>query len=125
MAKRTNLDFVSVQVRNLEAARAFYTDVIGFSPSDEGPEHAVVFQHDGTAIFAIRTPMRPLPEQGPLGMGTSLWFDVANVDALHERVSASAGTVLASPQPGPFGKQMTISDPDGYVLVFHEYNGGE
>ena len=120
MANKTNLDFVSVQVRDLEVARAFYTDIIGFSPSDQGPAEAVVFQHEGTAIFAIRTPMRPLPDRGPLGMGTSLWFAVADVDALHERVSTSAGTVLAPPQPGPFGRQMTISDPDGYVLVFHE-----
>ena len=123
MANRTNLDFVSVQVRDLEAARAFYTDVIGFSPSDEGPENAVVFQHEGTAIFAIRAPMRPLPEQGPLGIGSSLWFDSQDVESLYERVQASAGAVMGPPQPGPFGKQLTIADPDGYVLVFHEYKG--
>lgn len=120
MTNFPTLDFASVQVRDLAQSAAFYTDLLGFTPTDESRPDAVVFRQTNGAIFAIRTPLRPLPDAGPLGIGASLWFDVANVDQLYERLAAHGGRVLAPPQDGPFGRQMTIADPDGYALVFHQ-----
>ncbi len=120
-----NLDFASVQVRNLEASKAFYTEVLGFEAVDEAPPEAVVFKNDAGAIFAIRTPIQPIPETGQIGIGASFWFDTDAVDALQERVTGTAGRVIVPAQPGPFGRQITIADPDGYILVFHENRNRE
>ncbi len=117
------LDFASVQVRDLEKSKAFYTDVLGFEATDQVRPDAVVFRNDAGAIFAIRVPMRPLPEQGQLGVGTSLWFATNDVERLHTRITENGGNVIAPPQDGPFGRQMTITDSDGYVLVFHQMRG--
>ena len=67
MSAYHTLDFASVQVRDLAQARVFYTDVLGFEPVDEARPDAVVFRNEAGAIFAIRTPLHPLPTDGPLG----------------------------------------------------------
>lgn len=121
MATHNNLDFASLQVRDLEKSKVFYVNVLGFQPTEDPRPDAIVFQNDAGAIFAIRTPIQPLPTDGHLGHGASLWFDVTDVDIIYEHVKENDGTVIAPPQPGPFGKQITIADPDGYTLVFHEY----
>ncbi len=121
MPEYHNLDFASLQVRDLEVSAVFYQNVLGFERVDEERPNAVVFKNDAGAIFAIRTPLMPLPIEGALGNGVSLWFDTSDVDAICSRVEASAGRVLAEPAPGPFGRQIMVTDPDGYVLVFHAY----
>lgn len=112
-------DFASVQVTDLDAAASFYTDVLGFTVNEEmSPPVARVFEHDEGIAFAIREPMGSLPEEP--GAGCSFWFDVEDLDAVYERVAASDATILAEPEPGQFGRQFTVSDPDGYALTFHQ-----
>lgn len=123
MSKFHNLDFASLQVRNLEKSKQFYTNVLGFQPVDEERPGAVVFKNNTGAIFAIRNPLQPLPTEGVMGTGVSLWFDTADIDAIFEDVKDSDGKVIAPPQPGPFGRQLMITDPDSYLFVFHEYTG--
>ena len=116
-----NLDFASVQVRHLETSAQFYSDILEFEAVEEKRPDAVVFKNGTGAIFAIRTPLRPLPEEGALGIGASLWFNTPDVDRLYQKLLDAEATVLAEPDAGPFGRQMTCVDPDGYVLVFHQY----
>lgn len=124
MSTKNNLDFASFQVRDLQKSKEFYTDVLGFEPTNDERPNAVVFKNSAGAIFAIRTPMRPLPKQGQLGVGASLWFDVSDVEDLHTRIVNHQGNVIAPPQDGPFGRQMMVTDLDGYMLVFHQMQNG-
>ncbi|MFC4454818.1 VOC family protein [Deinococcus sonorensis] len=117
---QTRLDFASVQVRDLQASRAFYTQVIGFEAHGQDRPGAVVFQDQDGAIFAIREPLATTDLGGAFGVGVSLWFAVQDVDATHARIVASGGTVLSPPQPGPFGRMFAVRDPDGYQLTFHQ-----
>lgn len=113
------LDFASLQVRDLETSRAFYTEVLGFHIADERREGAVVFKDAGGAIFAIRTPLVDLSASPKLGWGAGLWFGVGDPDALHDRALAAGALVLHPPQDGPFGRMFVLADPDGYALTFH------
>ena len=124
MSAYHNLDFASVQVRDLKKARAFYTVVLGFEPTGDERPDAVVFRNDSGGIFAIRTPLRPLPKQGPLGIGASFWFGINDIESLHERIINNEGKVITAPEDGPFGRQMLVADPDGYTLVFHQIAAG-
>lgn len=121
---RTQLDFVSVQVRDLGASDVFYREVIGFEVAGPGRPGAVVFGDARGAIFAIREPL-PGTEMGQaLGAGVALWFAADDADALHARVAAAGGAVVSPPQPGPFGRMFVVRDPDGYLLTFHQASGG-
>ncbi len=114
------LTFASLQVRDLEASKEFYTKKLGFEIGDTNPQ-ACVFKYDqGEASFAIRTPLEPLEEKD-LGIGVALWFAVnENVDEL-KTTFVSNGIVTAGPIiETPFGRAFHVKDPDGYKLTFLE-----
>ena len=118
MANPIGPDFVALQVRDLKSSTIFYTDVLGFKLAQQSPPDAVVFETQPIP-FAIRNPVRPLPETGPLGTGLALWIACDDADKLHDAVRDRGGMVLSVPADGPFGRFFSVQDPDGYVLTFH------
>ena len=113
------LDFASLQVRDLEVSKAFYTTKLGFRESALSNAHACVFEFNkGEASFAIRTPLTDL-EGKELGIGSALWFAIDEKiedlrDSLTEKQVAMAGPISTT----PFGETITLKDPDGYTIVF-------
>lgn len=110
--------FIALQVRDLAASAAFYKNVFGFTAGDRNPPGAVVFTTKPIAL-AVREPLRPLPDDGPLGTGTVLWVACDDADALHDLIVARGGKVLTPLSNGPFGRFFVASDPDGYAITFH------
>ncbi len=113
------LDFVSLQVRDLEASKAFYTTKLGFEASDMQNPDACIFKYNkGEASFAIRKPMGDL-EGKALGAGASFWFAIdGTIEELHTQFGEKQVPVLGSVNETPFGKTIMVKDPDGYVLTF-------
>jgi predicted enzyme related to lactoylglutathione lyase len=116
----TCLDFVSLQVRSLEATRQFYAERVGFLPAPEAPQGALVFQTQAGATFAVRTPLVDLEAVLHLGWGVSLWFAHADVEALCTQLIAYQVPILRPLADGPFGRMFTCADPDGYAVTFHQ-----
>lgn len=112
-------DFVALQVRDLEAAAEYYEAVFGFVRARISPPDAVVFNTKPIPL-ALRRPVRPLPPQGPLGVGVVLWVACDDADRLHSTMWDNGATLLSAPADGPFGRFFTAQDPDGYVLTFHQ-----
>jgi len=71
------------------------------------------------ASLALRQPIRPLPETGPLGVGMVLWIACGDADALHDLIVKRGGKILIQLADGPFGRFFVTSDPDGYAITFH------
>ncbi len=115
----TQLSFVSLQVRDLAASRMFYQEVLGFESAPTQSPVAHVFQDQGGAIFAIRTPMVNLDAVPQLGWGTALWFSVADLAQLHDKLRGQA-TIVQEMTDTPFGKTFVVADPDGYRLTFQQ-----
>jgi predicted enzyme related to lactoylglutathione lyase len=118
MTKPLGPDFIALQVRDLAASRKFYLEIFGFEAAPQGPAHAAVFRTQPIAL-ALREPLRPLPETGPLGVGMVLWIACDDADALHELVVERGGKILAPPAESPFGRFFVAADPDGYAITFH------
>ena len=116
---KTHLGFASVQVRDLEASRTFYTDVIGWEVAPSQQQGAAVFQDEAGAVFAIRKPFEQTDTSQALGVGVGLWFAVPDADAAHARMLSGGAEIVAPPKPGPFGRMFTLRDPDGYLLTFY------
>ena len=117
---KTNLDFISVQVKDLKSSSKFYTEILGFEKTEDKRPDAVVFKDDGGATFAIRKPMFEIKENMPLGLGVSLWFGVEDIEKTFLRVKNSDAQIISTPVDGPFGKMFIIKDIDGYMLTFHQ-----
>ncbi|MBE7176717.1 MAG: VOC family protein [Mucilaginibacter polytrichastri] len=114
------LTFASLQVSNLEASKAFYTQKLEFGIGDTNPQACVFKYNEGEASFAIRTPLEPL-EGRELGIGVALWFAVnENVDELKEKYIANGITTAGPIIETPFGRAFHVKDPDGYKLTFLE-----
>lgn len=110
--------FIALQVRDLATSASFYKDVFGFAAQERNPPGAVVFTTTPIAL-ALREPLRPLPESGPLGTGIVMWIACPDAEAFHDQIIERGGTVLSPVNDGPFGRFFVASDPDGYALTFH------
>lgn len=119
MQMQTNLDFVSLQVVDINKSAIFYTDVMGFKKGDSPNQHAVVFETEAGSIFAIRTPLIDISHVELKGAGISLWFKVANADKLYNKLIEKEVTILKPIQDGPFGRFFVLKDPDGYAITIH------
>ncbi|WP_028672130.1 VOC family protein [Saccharospirillum impatiens] len=118
MAHVTGPQFIALQVEDLEAAKRFYTEQLGLTPTDQGPPHAVVF--DSTTIpFALRTPNVDLAGSTKLGWGIALWLGCEQADTLHERLKNNGVEIIEPPFDGPFGRTFSVEDPFGYRLTLH------
>lgn len=118
----TQLSFVSLQVSDFEASRSFYANLLGFRPAPQSPPDACIFTPQNGALFAIRKPLVDLTATSQLGWGVGLWFGVADLAALLQRLAGEA-TLVRGIQPGPFGHPAIIADPDGYWLTLQETQG--
>lgn len=111
-------DFIGIQIEDLEAARAFYTEVVGLKPAAMSPPGAVVF--DTTPIpFAVRKPIDALKNLDGLGEGIALWFGCDDADALHELLVERGIQIVFAPKEGPFGRYFAFRDPFGYTITPH------
>ncbi len=123
MASVSGPDFIALQVRDMARSRQFYVERLGLRPAPQSPPGAIVFQ-TAPIPFAIREPMVDLDAVGHLGWGVALWIACDDADALATTLE-EAGIVLAQrPQDGPFGRQFSVADPDGYLLTIHGKAGG-
>ncbi|SFW40069.1 VOC family protein [Cellulophaga fucicola] len=112
------LTFASLQVKNLEASKDFYTKKIGFQIDNSNPQACIFKYNQGQASFAIRTPLEPIEEKD-LGIGVALWFAVnENVEELKDKFVANGVTTVGSIIETPFGKAFHVKDIDGYKLTF-------
>jgi len=115
------LQFASLQVRDLLASKGFYTTKLGFEAMEMRNPDACVFSYNkGQASFAIRKPIGNI-EGKELGIGTSLWFAIdEKIEDLQSQLTAKGVTLLGTINDTPFGKTIMVKDPDGYIITFLE-----
>ena len=113
-------DFISLQVRDLDHAAAFYEERVGLRRAPFSAPHAVDFATEPIA-FAVR---ELLPDTdldgGQPGLGIAVWVKVDATQALHDRLVAEGVTIVTAPFDGPFGRTFAFADPDGYVITIHD-----
>lgn len=117
----TGPDFISLQVRDLEASQAFYEQHLGLVRSPAGPPHAVVFETSPIA-FALRdiVPGTDLESAAQPGVGTAIWLHATDAQEIHDALADAGHPIVSAPIDGPFGRTFTFADPDGYHVTIHD-----
>jgi len=119
MTKISGLDFVALQVRDLETSASFYEKVLGLERADYSPPHAIVF-NTKPIPFAVREPLVDLDAAAKLGYGVSFWFLTEDSKVFLTRLEEANVPILQPLQPSPFGDTVVFCDPDGYVITVHD-----
>ena len=110
MAHLIGPDFVSIQVEDLDAARTFYSEVLGLPLAPGGPPGAVVF--DAKPVpFAVRKPLGDLGTTDKLGWGVAIWFGCDDADALHDDLAGRGVPIVFRPKDGPVRPLLLVPRP--------------
>jgi predicted enzyme related to lactoylglutathione lyase len=112
---------VSVPVSDQDAAAKFYGDVLGFTvtadaPMGEGMRWVMLEGPDGGPALTLVTWFDTMPA----GSLKGLVLEVADVDAALADLTGKGVAVPEGVQDAPWGRFLTIDDPDGNGLVIQE-----
>ncbi|GGW65467.1 VOC family protein [Streptomyces xantholiticus] len=113
-------DFVALQVKDVQAAAAFFEEHLGMRRAPQSPPGAVVFA--GSPVpFAVREPLPGIDLDGDArpGLGVVLWLRAANAAQVHEQLLAAKVPDVTALQDSPFGPTFTFTGPEGYRLTVH------
>jgi lactoylglutathione lyase len=116
--------FVNLYTRDMDAALAFYRDLVGFSetfrtPRDAAPEHVELrlgdFQLGLGTVEAARRVHGVEAVPGSPVMAIVIWTD--DVDAAFRRLTEAGAPGLQPPQDSGNGnRRALLKDPDGNLV---------
>jgi catechol 2,3-dioxygenase-like lactoylglutathione lyase family enzyme len=109
-----------LEVSDLEAARRFYRDVLGFEETQygEGREDRCWYLVGDTARLGLWTPQVGLAGgRGGAHVHFAFHVEDTEIDALLERIGSAGAEVEGPIQLGP-GRAIYVTDPDNNVVEF-------
>jgi predicted enzyme related to lactoylglutathione lyase len=103
------IDYVEFSVRDLGAAKRFYTAAFGWQFNDYGPEYAGIKGVEGEVGGLHQTPQARTG--GPLVVLYS-----KDLERTLEAVRAAGGKIVREPFDFPGGRRFQFTDPSGNEL---------
>lgn len=119
MTNAVGPNFLTLQVRDLERAKQFYTDVVGFTPGESKAPNAAVFETTPIKL-ALRQTSIDLDSVEKLGWGVVIWIVAADPDGLAKKLETHDIEITKPPCDGFCGREFQFRDPDGYELTVYE-----
>jgi catechol 2,3-dioxygenase-like lactoylglutathione lyase family enzyme len=116
-----------LEVSDLDAARSFYRDVLGFEETlyGEGRDDRYWYLVGETARLGLWTPQTGLAGgRGGAHVHFAFHVEDAEIDALLKRIGSRGAEVEGPVQLGP-GRAIYVTDPDGNVVEFWSQDMGE
>jgi catechol 2,3-dioxygenase-like lactoylglutathione lyase family enzyme len=109
-----------LEVADLDAARAFYRDLLGFEETlfGEGRGDRYWYLIGDSARLGLWTPQIGLAGgRGGIHVHFAFALDDAEIDRIRDRIDAAGAQVEGPIQLGP-GRAIYVTDPDGNVVEF-------
>ena len=121
-----NLGFVVLYVRDMEGAKAFYTDVLGLTVLEEisSPTFVTLRPTSGSMVAlqdktAALLPPRHEKEPGSI----ELSFEADDVDGTWQRWKEKGVELVTEPMDLSFGRYFMAKDPEGHYLSVYRFAG--
>jgi predicted enzyme related to lactoylglutathione lyase len=114
------VDFISLEVSDLDKAVAFYRDVLGLELAGHWPD--VPWAEFNVAPTTLA--LTEAPKDRELITGGSVALAVEDVGAAIAELQEAGVKVLLGPAESPVCNYALIADPDGNVLGIHRRHDG-
>ena len=106
------IDYIEFPAADIEAVKAFYSAVFGWSFTDYGPDYTAF--NDGRLDGGFfKADSRAAQADG----AALVVFYAADLEALQARIEAAGGRIVRSIFSFPGGRRFHFTDPDGYELA--------
>ncbi len=130
----TNTSLVSVWVKDIDEAKTFYTEILGFTPSEDlqlGPDFrwcTVVHPSQPELSLHLTTPSKPLSDDLIAAMRRAqddgglpgLGLAVDDCRKTYEELKAKGVEFLQEPTDRPYGVEALMRDNSGNWMVLVE-----
>ena len=113
----TGLEFLFLEVNNLEESVAFYSDSLGFEVTKHSPdsEPPLATVQAGNLKISLAQHLETMLKRG---RGVSFFVGVNDVDDYYNQLRAKGVEVYPPADEGWGGRFVTLQDPDKYRLFF-------
>lgn len=114
---RPRLNLVVIRSRDIERSAQFYASLglrLEKHRHGSGPEH---FASEGEgSVFEIY----PRQDEADSTAGGRIGFQVADVDAIVQRLDEAGAKIVSAPKSSPWGRRAVVEDPDGHRVELTE-----
>ena len=112
----TEIAFTGTPVTDMRRARSFYEDILGLKATMEAMGGNWVEYDLGPATFALGA----IADWKPAPAGTSIAFEVDNLDAEISRLKSRGVTFAEEVMDTPVCRFAIVCDPDGNKIMIHK-----
>jgi catechol 2,3-dioxygenase-like lactoylglutathione lyase family enzyme len=113
-----------IVLADVEAGSRWFQDVLGLTPAHGGSEYEMLMDGGDLVVQLHRWeadehPHLGNPEDPSRGNGVLLWFATHDFDALMQRVTDRAVTILDGPlvNPNAGHREVWVRGPEGFTVV--------
>jgi lactoylglutathione lyase len=112
---------ISIYITDMDAAIAFYTDVLGFKVKSRPVPFITELDHDGAAVVLCQAE-KAVKADYPASTGTVIGLVSKDVAAAAQGFAKKKVTmVVPEPQEFPGGKFIAVRDPSGNVVELLQF----
>src|SRR5207244_3718595 len=122
--QKMNLGYAVLYVRNMDEAKAFYTDVLGLTVLEEvsGPTFVTLRPAGGSMLGLQDSAASRLPPGREQQSGSvELSFEVDDVDGTWKRWKEKGVELVTDPMDMPYGRYFMAKDPEGHYLSAYRF----
>jgi predicted enzyme related to lactoylglutathione lyase len=110
---------ISIFVSDLEAAKSFYADVLGYAVTATFDGYAAKLANEGPSLLVCAG--GPAKMGAPYPSGVVLGHKTANLETRIAELKGRVDFVHTSPEPFPAGRYLAFTDPFGIHHELLEY----
>lgn len=120
----SGLEFIFLEVNNLEESLQFYGDQLGFDIDKHDPESEppMVKLRAGSLKITLAQHLETMLRRG---RGVNFFIGVADVDSYYRELVSRGVDTFPPVDEGWGGRFITLQDPDKYRFFFVTWSSGE
>lgn len=108
MDRHEKIDYVEFAAKDMEATRAFFAEVFGWSFTDYGPDYT-----DSPGGGIMTGFFRANRQSSPASGGALVTFYSSNLEATLDKVEQAGGTIVKPIFSFPGGRRFQFTEPSG------------